>query len=175
LFRVSQANDQESGFGVIAEYASVFADGRIVYKGCTIEGSCGLFVVGPEGVVANQITNNSSDTAPAPSPDAAKITFMSLNRDGAGNYEIFVMDSNGTSITRLTNNSANDGLPTWSPDGQTIAFASDRDGTWGVWAMNPDGSNQRKLLTMEGSPDGIVGSELGASRGWLEERISWSK
>jgi LysM repeat protein len=175
LFRVNQANDQESGFGVIAEYASVFPNGRIVYKGCTVEGACGIFVVGSEGVGATQITNNSSDTAPAPSPDGTKIAFMSLNRDGAGNYEIFVMDADGNNAIRLTNNAANDGLPTWSPDGNAIAFASDRDGTWAIWAMNPDGSNQRKLFGMGGSPDGIVGSELNSSRGWLEERISWSR
>jgi LysM repeat protein len=175
LFRVNQANNQESGFGIIAEYASVFPDGRIVYRGCTVEGACGIFVVGPEGVGGSQITNNSSDTAPAPSPDGSRIAFMSFNRDGAGNYEIFVMDSSGSNVVRLTNNAANDGLPTWSPDGTTIAFVSDRDGRWGVWAMNPDGSNQRKLFTMQGSPDGVIGSELSSSRGWLEERISWSR
>ena len=175
MFRVNQTNNQESGFGLIAEYASVFRDGRIVYKGCTVEGACGLFVVSAEGVGATKITDNTSDTAPAPSPDGSKIAFMSLTREGAGNYEIYVMNSDGQNIVRLTNNSANDGLPTWSPDGSTIAFVSDRDGTWGIWAMNPDGSNQRKLFTMRGSPDGIVGAELLSSRGWLEERISWSR
>lgn len=175
LFRVNQANNQESGFGVIAEYSSVFPDGRIVYRGCTVEGACGIFVVGPEGVGGAQITNNSSDNAPAPAPDGSRIAFMSSSRDGAGNYEIFAMDGNGSNVVRLTSNSANDGLPAWSPDGATIAFVSDRDGGWGVWAMNPDGSNQRKLFTMQGSPDGIIGSELSSSRGWLEERISWSR
>lgn len=175
MFRVNQTNNQSSGFGLIAEYASVFPDGRIVYKGCTVEGACGLFLVSAEGVGATKITDNTSDTAPAPSPDGSKIAFMSLTREGAGNYEIYIMNSDGQNIVRLTNNSANDGLPTWSPDGSTIAFVSDRDGTWGVWAMNPDGSNQRKLFTMQGSPDGIVGAELSSSRGWLEERISWSR
>ncbi len=175
MFRVNQTNNQEAGFGLIAEYASVFPDGRIVYKGCTVEGACGLFMVNAEGVGATKITDNTSDTAPAPSPDGSKIAFMSLTREGAGNYEIYIMNSDGQNIVRLTNNSANDGLPTWSPDGKTIAFVSDRDGTWGIWAMNPDGSNQRKLFTMQGSPDGIVGAELLSSRGWLEERISWSR
>lgn len=175
MFRVNQTNNQEYGFGLIAEYASVFPDGRIVYKGCTVEGACGLFVVSADGIGATKITDNTSDTAPAPSPDGSKVAFMSLTREGAGNYEIYIMNSDGQNVVRLTNNSANDGLPTWSPDGRTIAFVSDRDGTWGVWAMNPDGSNQRKLFTMQGSPDGIVGAELLSSRGWLEERISWSR
>jgi Tol biopolymer transport system component len=100
---------------------------------------------------------------------------MSTNREGASNYEIFVLEIAGNSISRLTNNSASDGLPTWSPDGNAIAFVSNRDGTWSIWAMSPDGSNQHKLFTMEGSPDGIVSSELTSSHGWLEERISWSR
>ncbi|MCS7260669.1 MAG: LysM peptidoglycan-binding domain-containing protein [Anaerolineae bacterium] len=175
MFRVNQTNNQETGLGLIAEYASVFPDGRIVYKGCTVEGACGLFLASAEGVGATRITDNTSDTAPAPSPDGSKIAFMSLTREGAGNYEIYIMNSDGQNVMRLTNNSANDGLPTWSPDGGTIAFVSDRDGSWGIWAMNPDGSNQRKLFTMQGSPDGIVGAELLSSRGWLEERISWSR
>jgi Tol biopolymer transport system component len=100
---------------------------------------------------------------------------MSLDRDGAGNWEIFVMDSNGGNVTRLTNDRGNDGLPAWSPDGSTIAFASDRDGAWGIWAMNPDGSDQRKLFNMGGSPDGVVGFDIDNSKGWEEERISWGR
>jgi TolB protein len=174
VFRVNQANGDEYGLGLIAEYTSVFPnDGRLVYKGCTPEGACGMFVAGSEGTGASFITNNTADTAPAVSPDGSKVAFMSVNRDGAGNYEIFVMDSGGGDVTRLTNNGANDGLPAWSPDGQHIAFVSNQDGAWAIWVMNPDGSNQRKLFNMSGSPDGIIGSEREISKGWLEERISW--
>jgi TolB protein len=85
------------------------------------------------------------------------------------------MSSGGGNATRLTNNHANDGLPAWSPDGKTLAFVSDRDGSWGIWAMSPDGSNQSKLFDMGGSPDGKVGFDPNNSRGWLEERICWSR
>jgi Tol biopolymer transport system component len=175
LFRVNQANKQERGLGTIAEYVSTFPDGRLAIKGCTVEGACGLYVTGPEGAGLTLISDNTSDTAPAVSPDGTRIAFMSSNRDGAGNYEIFVMDSGGGNVTRLTNNGANDGLPAWAPDGSTIAFASDRAGEWAIWAMNADGSDQRQLFPMGGSPDGKVGSEIQISKGWLEERISWGR
>jgi LysM repeat protein len=175
IYRVNQANGEEHSLGLLGEYVSTFPDGRLVLKGCTVEGLCGMFISGPEGGTFDLISDNTSDTAPAPSPDGAQIAFMSLNRDGAGNWEIYVMSSDGGNVTRLTNNGANDGLPAWSPDGSTIAFASDRDGVWGIWAMNPDGSNQRKLFDMGGSPDGLVGFDVNNSTGWLKERISWGR
>jgi LysM repeat protein len=173
IFRVNQVTGEEYSLGLIGEYVSTFPDGRLVFKGCTVEGACGMFIAGPEGGAASMISNVTSDTAPTPSPNGAQIAFMSYDRDGAGNWEIFMMDTSGGSVRRLTSNSANDGLPAWSPDGNTLAFASDRDGAWAIWAMSPDGGNQRKLFDMGGSPDGIIGFDINNSKGWLEERITW--
>ena len=175
LYRVNQANGEERSLGLIGNYVSTFLDGRLVFRGCTVEGACGMFISGPEGGTMDLISDNTSDTAPAPSPDGTKIAFMSAGRDGVGSWEIFVMDSNGGNVTRLTDSVSNDGLPAWSPDGSAIAFASDRDGVWGIWAMNPDGSNQRKLFNMGGSPDGLVGFDVNNSKGWEEERITWGR
>jgi hypothetical protein len=52
---------------------------------------------------------------------------------------------------------------------------SNRGGPWAVWAMTPGGLDQRQLFVMEGSPDGLVGTDIYTSRGWAEERISWTK
>ena len=84
------------------------------------------------------------------------------------------MNADGSNAKRLTENGNNDGLPTWSPDGKSIAYVSDQGGSWAVWVMNADGSNQRKLFDMKGSPDGKVAHDEFNSRGWLEERISWA-
>ena len=76
------------------------------------------------------------------STDGTKIAFVS-NRDG--NYEIYVMNSDGTGQTRLTHDPGEDTWPVWSPDGRRIAFASDRDGNYEIYVMNADGTNQTRL------------------------------
>jgi len=55
------------------------------------------------------------------------------------------MNADGSNQVRLTNNSARDYRPSWSPDGSKIIFASDRDGNMEVYIMNADGSNQIRL------------------------------
>lgn len=158
--------------GFQGEYPDTFPDGRIVSKGCTPAGDCGMFVLGARGGGETKISEDQSATAPAVSPDGGKIAYMS-SAGGSKNWEIWVMNSDGSNPTRLTENRNNDGLPTWSPDGQSIAWVSDQAG-WAVWVMNADGSNQRKLFDMKGSPDGKVLRDEANSKGWLEERISWA-
>jgi len=75
-------------------------------------------------------------------PPLSKIIFASSRDD---NEEIYVMDTDGSNQTRLTNNSAADSNPAWSPDGTKIAFHSYRDGNWQIYIMNADGSNQTRL------------------------------
>ena len=62
-----------------------------------------------------------------------------------GNREIYVMNTDGTSQTRLTNNPAWDTSPVWSPDGTKIAFYSDSDGNYEIYVMNADGTSPTRL------------------------------
>ena len=87
-----------------------------------------------------------------------KIAFSSW-RDG--NAEIYVMNADGSNQTRLTNSTAHEDAPKWSPDGTRIAFSSMRDGNWEIYVMNADGSNQTRLtvnpaadVAVNWSPDG---------------------
>jgi Tol biopolymer transport system component len=74
------------------------------------------YVVNANGTgVSTPLTNTTaSDAYPAWSLDGMKIVFVS-NR--AGNYEIYVMNANGSGVTRLTNNSALDLDPAWGANG----------------------------------------------------------
>src|SRR6266516_1952285 len=80
------------------------------------------------------------DTQPSWSPDGSRIVFSS-NRDGLSSVELYIMNSDGSNQTRLTNNISDDLSPTWSPDSQRIAFYSNGGSRFGINIMNRDGSN----------------------------------
>ena len=118
----------------------------------------------------------------------AQIAFSS---DRDGNFEIYVMDADGKNRRRLTNNRHDDWDPSWSPDGQHIAFTSSgkvlnvvqahplfvEGGPPQIYVMEADGGNQRRLTNSgfaewypSWSPDGkrIAFTSSGAmdTAGW---------
>ncbi len=173
LYRVYQNGGGGESLGFLGDYVDTLPDDRLVVHGCTIAGDCGLWILPPNAAEGNKI-GTTGDIAPAASPNGDRIAIMSTERESAGNWEIWTIGIDGSDPVRITNNPANDGLPVWSPDGKTVAFASDRGGSWAVWAANADGTNVRKLFDMAGTPDGQVKFDIENSRGWLEERLTWA-
>ena len=60
------------------------------------------------------------------------------------------MDANGGNLQRLTENRVYDWSPSWSPDGERIAFMSHRDGNREIYVMDADGGNQQNLTNNPG-------------------------
>jgi TolB protein len=171
----AQANAERPPAELIleGEYPSWHPSGVVAFKGWVTSG-IGLRIASSQLTDYEPLTDNDGDTAPSISPDAQTVVFMS-RRDG--NWDIYSVKVDGSGLTRLTTDDADDGLPIWSPDGSAIAFLSNRGGPWAVWAMTPSGTGIRQLFTLQGSPDGFVASEptTDTTRGWAEERISWTR
>jgi Tol biopolymer transport system component len=72
---------------------------------------------------------------------------IAFTRNLNGNFDIFVMNADGSGQRRLTHVAAFDDEAAWSPDGKKIAFTSNRDGKYNseIYVMNADGSGQRRL------------------------------
>jgi TolB protein len=72
------------------------------------------------------------DYWPVWSPDGKRIAFTS-NRDG--NYDIWLMNADGSAPRNLTQHRAQDNYAAWSPDGKKMAFISNRGGGYDVYVM----------------------------------------
>lgn len=103
---------------------------------------------------------NQETPLPVAGPSLAdmQLAFAS-NRDG--DYEIFIINGDGSGLTQLTSNEAYDFDPTWSPDGERILFASDLSGNSEIMVMLSDGNNPMNLTNHpakdsdpDWSPDG---------------------
>ncbi|MFN8576453.1 MAG: DUF5050 domain-containing protein [Candidatus Sericytochromatia bacterium] len=84
------------------------------------DGNPEIYVMSSDGTNLKRVTKNlSSDESPAWSPDGNKLLFVS-RRDNIKNAnedfvnEIYVMNSDSSNITRLTNNNEDDNSPSWS-------------------------------------------------------------
>ncbi len=133
--------------------APTAANGRIVFSS-NRDGNSEIYVMNVDGSNQTRLTNHPGyDGNPVWSPNGQRIAFTSGR---GGNAEIYVMNADGTGVSRLTD--ATDvwnepslspftGDPAWSPDGQRIAFASNRESVSGseVYVMNADGTNVSRL------------------------------
>jgi Tol biopolymer transport system component len=73
------------------------------------------------------------------------------------------MNADGSGQINLTNNPADDGVPSWSPDGRRIAFVSNRDGNLEIYVMNADGSGVTRLTNNPAGTSGRPGRRMGSA------------
>ncbi len=128
------------------------ARGRIAFVSDRVaDGVAEIYTVAADGTGLARLTTAPPFSPESPptgvqayawSPDGQKIAFAS---DRDGNLEIYVINADGSGLTRLTESPGTDTLPRWSPDGKRIAFVSLRDSNAEIYIMNADGTDQTRL------------------------------
>lgn len=103
------------------------------------------------------------------------IAFVS---DRSGSFDIYVMDPDGGSVTRLTTTAEREDFPVWSPDGTRLAFSAGPFDEQSIFVMNADGSGVTQLTDSPGrdyepawSPDGtqiLFASDRGRTRAFSQ-------
>lgn len=120
-----------------------------------------------------QLTSDRAvDIRPAWSPDGRRIAFQSGRN---GNYQVYLMDADGSAEQRLSAEGMDDRHPAWSPDGKNIAVASGGDAQREVWIIEVE-TGARTQVSQRGvvasfptwSPDGRQLSFYGFSAGQLD-------
>lgn len=104
------------------------------------DGSSNIYVMKDDGSNVRQLTDSPLyDSLPTWSPDGSQIAFMrDLHSTGAGKgqqYDLFIMDADGSNLRNVTQHPAGDGNGAWSPDGRSLVFSSDRNGYTDIYTL----------------------------------------
>jgi Tol biopolymer transport system component len=166
-----------------AGHVSVSADGRqLAYVSNEVRTTLMIARLDPRGGTAASVPipvfrGSLQIRDLAVSPDGGWVAFTT-----AGVREdLFVVRADGTRFRQLTDDAARDRGPAWSPDGQRVAFYSNREGDYQAWTIRPDGSDlQRVSAIPEGvwypifAPDGSQITTCADRGGWrvdLEQAV----
>lgn len=109
--------------------------------------SAEVYVIDADGTGSpTRLTNNTEEErAPSWSPDGKRIVFSC--RRGGPDFELCVMNANGTGQLQLTDNNVPDLTASWSPDGKRIVFHRrvGGRGQFQLFSVNPDGTGEVQL------------------------------
>jgi Tol biopolymer transport system component len=150
---------------------SVSPDGsKIAYCSLRDDQYSQIYVANSDGTGEKRITKIASGDSCGPvwSHDGKKIAFYSFALPHPSrNPAIWVMDRDGSNMKRL----AEHGLAaTWSPDDKQIAFASNRDGKFQIYAINADGANLRRLTNNKAEDSSPAWAPDGAAIAFVSDR-----
>jgi TolB protein len=116
------------------------------------------------------------------SPDGSRIAFsvMMVSRArwereqyvalGGADYDIYVMNADGSELRRLTDNPRYDLWLSWSPDARRLVFGSERDGNTDLYVMDASGANVQRITREAGRESGPSWSPDGRSIAFMSKQ-----
>lgn len=140
---------------------------KVAFTTTAADGAQSVCTVGVDG---SRFTILGEGRSPSFAPEGSSVAFV---RKVSGFDQIYLVDADrGTSVVQLTSDKSDNDMPTWSPDGQYIAFASNRgytelgkqrDEVMHLFVMKRDGTGLVQLT----SGQSLSGAPAWSSDGWL--------
>jgi TolB protein len=124
-----------------------------------------LYAVGPDGTGQARLTDMRSDGmggySPSWSPDGKTIAIEVFEH---GNWNIYLVQADGSGVRRLTDAPGDESRPTWAPDGTKIAYPGssmassegENSGSFEVYVIDRDGTDLQKLTEGAGAAPGAL-------------------
>ncbi len=126
-------------------------DGRSIAFGSVRAARGTIWIMRPDGSDRRQLSRVHGEY-PAWSPDGTKIAFDHIT-SGSNNWDIWVMNADGSGARPLIASAATEQGAAWSPDGKTIAYQSDQGAPGNykrIWLARSDGSGRHHLTRQYG-------------------------
>lgn len=142
VFTVSATGGRVRRLGS-AELATWSPNGRRI---AVAEGAA-VYVMNADGTRRRKVQDDGARAqlfgAPVWSADGRRLLFSSARSDN--DYELFVVDADGSRRRQITRNNVDDVLPAWSPSRKRIAFVRKAGGRSAIWIVSATGTNPRRL------------------------------
>lgn len=129
---------------------------RIAFSSGRRGDSIAIWVANADGTGVHQITRLASPRCGMPkwSPDGRWIAFDA--RGAAGRWDVWIVEASGGSARQLTQGPVENAIPSWSGDGNSIYFESNRSGRFEIWRVSAHTDTAAEQITRNG---GFVGIE----------------
>ncbi len=125
-------------------------DGKSIFLSMSLgSGSADIYKINLKGEIEARLTKGPAgaiNVEPTLSPDGSQIAFSS---ERGGRPMIYVMNSDGSNVKRLTYKGSYNSSPSWSPDGKKIAFAAQDSANFDIFVMDADGSNIKRITSAQ--------------------------
>ena len=136
-----------TGVGNESTHLSMSADGRrLAYTSLNPTSNIQKVSIDPTtGTAVGEATFVTEGSGQFLRPDISPNgQFLALASEGV-QLDLFVVGSDGSRLENITNDGYRDFFPRWSPDGNRIAFYTNRGGSHDVWTINADGGAPQQL------------------------------
>lgn len=132
---------------------------KLAFTICDEELLCDIYLVAPDGTGLENVTHEFDDTVSSISwsPDSQGIAFVAYPPGEYQNADIYSLDIQQHTISRLSHISADYMFLQWSPDGSSLAYSSNQADSWDIYLLDSRSLEVANLTVDTDLQDGFYG------------------